>query len=290
MDAALSALKREAALHPERPELCARLLERATHVADAGTLLPLPPDLPSLAFICCSIKPTVEARFRAEVARAFADWPAIELIVLNDARSLAEAYNRGAATTRSDWIIFCHDDIRFLRTDFAARVAHAMQLFDVFGPAGAIRADGPAALWGGPESGRAQVSYPLPDGRIIATLSGIGPAHQSACLLDGLFIAARRTAWQQQPFDAQRFDAFHLYDMDFSLGCHRAGLRVGIAQDLHLLHDSLGNFDERWSDYAERFVSKYNLVVDAPHQNPTQAIALGRIDQIAPLFDAINAA
>jgi Tat protein secretion system quality control protein TatD with DNase activity len=99
-----------------------------------------------------------------------------------------------------------------------------------------------------------------------------------------------RSALGLHPYYADRFDAFHLYDMDFSLACHRAGWRVGIAQDLHLLHDSLGNFDERWSDYADRFVRKHNLVVAAPHQDPTHGVAVDSIERIAPLFDAINAA
>ena len=139
MDAALSELKRNAALHPEQPGLCNRLLDRAMRVATTETRLALPASLPSLAVVCCSIKPTVEAVFRDEIARAFAHWPEFDLCVLNDARSLCEAYNRGAAATRGEWIVFCHDDIRFLREDFAARLAAAMQRFDVFGPAGATR-------------------------------------------------------------------------------------------------------------------------------------------------------
>ena len=287
MDAALSESKRNAALQPARR---VALLEQAARVADVARQVALSAALPSLGIVCCSIKPDIEARFREEVARTFAAWPDLDLCVLNDARSLAEAYNRGAERVRGDWIVFCHDDIRFLREDFAARMASAMQAFDVFGPAGATRAAGPAALWGGPASGFAQVSYPLPDGRYIAALAGVGPVHQSAQLLDGLFIAARRDAWARVRFDAERFDAFHLYDMDFSYACHRAGYRVGIAQDLHLLHDSLGNFDERWSDYADRFVRKHNLVVGQPHQDPTHGVAVDVLARIPALFDAINAA
>ena len=290
MDAALSALKREAALHPEQPGLCGQLLDRAMRVAGPETRLPMPPDLPSLAIVCCSIKPAIEARFRAEIARVFADWPALELIVLNDARSLAEAYNRGAAMTQGDWIVFCHDDIRFLRADFAARVATAMRRFDVFGPAGAIRVDGPSALWGGPDSGRAQVSYPLPDGRIAATLCGIDAAHVPAQLLDGVFIAVRRPVWSQVRFDAERFDAFHLYDIDFSYACHRQGHAVGVAQDLHLLHDSDGLFDERWSVYADRFLGKHGLSAGAAHPNPTSGLILPTTAGIGAMYDALNAA
>lgn len=290
MDAALQSLKRDAALHPERDGLIGRLLDRAMHVAGTEQRLELPPAIAGLSFVCCSIQPALEARFRAEVARAFAAWPQIEVCVLNDARSLAEAYNRGAAMTRGEWIVFCHDDIRFLRADFAARLALAMQRFDAFGPAGATRLLGPAVLWGGPASGLAQISYPLPDGRYAATVCGIGPVHARAEALDGVFIAVKRQVWEQVQFDADRFDAFHLYDIDFSYSCHRRGHAVGIAQDLHLLHDSDGSFDERWSVYADRFVRKHNLVVATAHPNPTGGIIVDDCARVAAMFDALNAA
>lgn len=292
MDAALSELKRSAALHPEQGGLCNRLLDRAMRVGmtTKRAPLPLPASPPSLSIVCCSIKPEIEARFRAEVARTFADWPGLELRILNDARSLAEAYNRGAEAARGDWLVFCHDDIRFLRGDFAARLARAMQRFDVLGPAGATHLVGPAALWGGPRTGRAQVSYPTPDGRVVATLCGVGTEHEPAEALDGLFIAVKRRVWQDVQFDAARFDAFHLYDIDFSLSCQRRGFAVGVAQDLHLLHDSTGNFDERWSAYADRLVRKHNLVVGPAHPNPTCGLILDAADGIPALYDALNAA
>ena len=51
-----------------------------------------------------------------------------------------------------------------------------------------------------------------------------------------------------------------------------------------------GCLDERWSDYADRFVRKHGITVIDPHQDPTGAVALTSIAEIAPLFDAINAA
>lgn len=286
----LSELKRLAASQASSSGAAGRLLDTAMRDAGPATILPMPATLPSLAIVCCSIKPQVEARFRAEVARAFKHWPALQLCVLNDAKSLAEAYNRGGENTQGEWIVFCHDDIRFLREDFAARLAEAMQMFDVLGPAGCTRLVGPSALWGGPATGLAQVTYPLPDQRYAATICGIGPMRVEAQALDGVFIAVRRSVWEAIRFDAARFDQFHLYDIDFSYACHRQGHRVGVVQDLHLLHDSQGNFDERWSDHADRFVRKYNLVVETPHPSPSHGLIVPDTSRIAAMFDAINAA
>jgi len=130
----------------------------------------------------------------------------------------------------------------------------------------------------------------LPDGRIVATLCGLGPTHARAEVLDGVFIGVRRSVWADVRFDEARFDAFHLYDMDFSLSCHRRGHAVGVAQDLHLLHASTGELDERWSIYADRFVRKHNLVVAPAHPNPTCGLILEDATRIAAMYDALNAA
>jgi hypothetical protein len=75
MDAALSALKREAALHPERPELCAACLSGRR--GDAGYYCRRP--------ICPASEHLLLDQTNGEAVRAgsrsIADWPTIELIV-----------------------------------------------------------------------------------------------------------------------------------------------------------------------------------------------------------------
>ena len=67
------------------------------------------PTLPRFSLVVCSIN---RARLDECVARyraAFAD-EAFDLIVIDDAKSLAEAYNRGIASARGANIVFSHDD------------------------------------------------------------------------------------------------------------------------------------------------------------------------------------
>ena len=67
------------------------------------------PTLPRFSLVVCSID---RARLDECVARyraAFAG-EAFDLIVIDDAKSLAEAYNRGIARARGANIVFSHDD------------------------------------------------------------------------------------------------------------------------------------------------------------------------------------
>jgi hypothetical protein len=44
-------------------------------------------------------------------------------------------------------------------------------------------------------------------------------------VLDGVFLADRRSVFDTVPLGAQTFDGFHLYDVDWSYRVARAGLK-----------------------------------------------------------------
>ena len=58
-------------------------------------------------------------------------------------------------------------------------------------------------------------------------------------------------------FDSAAFGRFHLYDIDFSYRAHLARLRVGVTHDIVIAHELVGNFNETWQIYADRFRAKF---------------------------------
>ena len=80
--------------------------------------------MPRFSLVVCSVD---RARLDECIGRyrtAFAEEP-FELIVIDDARSLAEGYNRGIARARAANIVFSHDDAFPISAAFADRLAHA---------------------------------------------------------------------------------------------------------------------------------------------------------------------
>ena len=191
-----------------------------------------------ISIIVCSINDTRFSSVAANYAHLLKDEPH-EIIRIADARSLCEGYTRGFAQSRGEYLIFSHDDIEILNADFAVRLKDHLNDFDLVGVAGTNRlirgewvAAGPPYIFGQVAQRHLQHAFVVlifnPGRR---TFGGIHA-------MDGLFFAARRSVVEKVPFDAVTFDGFHHYDLDFTFAAHLAGFRLGIANDIHVLHES----------------------------------------------------
>jgi hypothetical protein len=193
-----------------------------------------------------------------------AEW---EMIGVHDARSLAEGYNRGFARSSGKIVIFSHDDVEVLSTDLPGRVRRHLQRFDLVGLAGTSRLVNAVWVTAGPPHIFGQNAKPMGNGRIMVDVyCAPRPAVGGIAALDGLFMAARREVLDRVRFDEATFDGFHCYDVDFSFQAYRAGMKLGVACDINLLHHSAGNFDDVWKMYSERFERKWakELAVHTP--------------------------
>ena len=196
----------------------------------------------------------------------FAAYP-LEIIGVHDARSLAEGYNRAAAKATGDLLVFSHDDIELVTADFAPRLVAHLDRHDGVGVTGASRITG--ADWGhaGQRHVHGHVLHLPPQDRAGALLMASGfqqPVCEGIRGLDGVFIAVRRHVWETHRFDAERYDGFHLYDLDFTWRASGAGARLVVPLDLTLLHRSTGRYDAAWRRYGARFVAQAGLDPMAP--------------------------
>jgi GT2 family glycosyltransferase len=106
-----------------------------------------------------------------------------------------------------------------------------------------------------------QVLHPLPPPYLPYILSIYGTPRRlvrNIQAMDGLFLAFRRDCIAQLRWDADTFDAFHIYDVDVTFRAHLAGYKLAVACDLPVLHSSHGAFDDRWKTYAQRFFNKHH--------------------------------
>ena len=207
--------------------------------------------------IVCSIDPEKLTRFSASLHSTFAT-TAIELIHIDDAKSLCEGYARGAARARGDYLVFCHDDIVFLDAAFHDRLLDALESTDVVGVCGTTRLRGATIAQSASGTAHGWVAHDAPGDKFLAGILSTAPARVDRIqALDGVFIAARRAVVEQIGFDAETFDGFHLYDLDFTYRAFKAGFRLRVQSDLLIAHASFGNFSGEHAVYAERFLAKH---------------------------------
>jgi len=183
-----------------------------------------------------------------------------EIMIIRDARSLAEAYNRGIDCTSGDTLIFSHDDIEFLDPEtWLERLKAHMNHFDIIGLAGTTRLISAAWAQAGPPYTFGQVAEPDGhNGPYRVLLCGVpAAAVPNIQGLDGLFLAVKRQVVRTVRFDKVTFDGFHCYDSDFTFSAYLAKFKLAVATDLPVLHASQGNFGEKWKTYAQRFIKKH---------------------------------
>lgn len=244
--------------------------EPANEEVEAPAPEPLP-GTPEFSVLVCSHRPERLPALRTSFAHALAG-SAWELIVIDDARSLAEGYNRAVAKSSGRFLIFSHDDITVLSADLAATLRQQLAEADLIGIAGSeVAASGHWQEAGWPHL-HGMVCRPLPpnegQGVNVCIFGTSAPLIPNIQAIDGCFFAARRELCAQLPFDAATFDGFHLYDLDFSYAAHLAGHRVAVSTAIVVAHDSAGNYDREWQRHAQRFVDKYQQTLPSVPLRP----------------------
>lgn len=232
------------------------------------------PATPLISVIVCSIDERKFAATRQMYATLLADTP-YELIRIADARSLSEGYNRGLAQSRGELLLFAHDDIEIVCPNLAGFLRQYLASHDLLGIAGTSRLIG--QRWGdaGWPHQHGWVSHPSPKGGLELTIFRVlAPISENIEGVDGLFFAVRRPVAEALLFDAQVFDGFHFYDLDFSYRAFLAGYRLAVCSELTVIHHSQGRFDARWEIYAQRFATKHQATLSKQPPAPGAAINL----------------
>src|SRR5262249_11546484 len=176
-----------------------------------------------------------------------------EIVRIADATSLAGGYAQGLARATGEVVIFTHDDVEILATDFGDRLERRLRECDVLGVAGATRATAPGWPVAGWPYLHGSVIYPGDHGQgyYVTVYSRVVPLARGIRVMDGVFLAMRREVAASIGWDAETCDGFHGYDVDFTLRAAQAGLRLAGARGPGRGGRSSGDLQRRRGDGAQ---------------------------------------
>ena len=186
-------------------------------------------------------------------------------VAFENTRGLPEIYNAAIdAQDGHDLLVFMHDDVWIDDHFVAERVIEGLKAYDVIGVAGNRRRLPGQPGWGFVDEGltwdeREQLSGTVAHGqKPFENISFFGPAPADCELLDGAFLAARKSALSAA---GVRFDprfGFHFYDMDFCRSARQKGLRLG-TWPICITHQSGGGFgSDGWREKYRSYLEKWN--------------------------------
>jgi GT2 family glycosyltransferase len=185
-------------------------------------------------------------------------------IAFSNRRGLPEIYNeRISAEGAQDILVFVHDDVWLDDYFFVDRVIEGLRTYDVIGIAGNKRKVPHQPAWAFLDCAftwddMANLSGAVAHGETpFGPISFFGAAPADCELLDGVFLAAKKsTLKSNRVFFDPRFD-FHLYDMDFCRSARQCGLRLG-TWPICLTHQSGGAFGtKQWTEKYRAYIEKW---------------------------------
>jgi GT2 family glycosyltransferase len=219
---------------------------------------------PDISIVTCSTQDEKFNALKQNLTETFGE--SANIIRIDDAKSMAEGYNRGAKMASDGIVIFCHDDIEFLSQDIPEIIKADLEDLDIVGVAGTSRLIEGRWHTSGKTYTHGQVAHSAKgcdDEYQICVYGEVSnsPVVKNIQALDGLFFAVRSDIFNFVHFD-ETFDGFHLYDLDFSFASYLMGCRIAVDYRIHILHHSGGQYDENWHKYFNQFNKKYaNLFI-----------------------------
>jgi hypothetical protein len=178
--------------------------------------------------------------------------------VNNGSKSLAQVYNEVLSESKTDIVVFCHDDIYFETTSWYSKLLKHFERseFGIIGMAGTTQMPSSGMWW---EDRRKMVG-------IVNHESGgkkweskyaesLGNSIMETVVVDGLFIAVDKRKIKKN-FN-EDFKGFHFYDIPFCFENHIEGVKVGVITNIRITHKSIGQTNEQWEENRKLFETKY---------------------------------
>jgi hypothetical protein len=214
-----------------------------------------------ISLIVCHRNPSLFQAFKNSLVETIG--VPYELIVIDNSQGkygICEAYNQGGHQAIYPILLFVHEDVTFHTMNWGVKLLSHFEDAKV----------GAVGLAGCQFFGKNGFSYggKLGIGRmhIIQHFVNAPPKEllvnpdnelrTRVVCLDGVFIAARKSAWEKTPFDQVNLRAFHCYDLDFSLQIS-LNYKVYVVFDILLEHFSAGNYNQIFLEQFEIFNNKW---------------------------------
>ncbi len=174
--------------------------------------------------------------------------------------SLTEAYNIILNKASNDIVVLCHDDIKLKTKKWGSKIIEHFNNSDygVIGVAGTTYYPESGRWW---EDKRTMVGcvnhkHPETNKEYSSKYSAlVGDNIIPVVSLDGVFMVVHKQRIKYH-FN-ENVKGFHFYDVDFTLGNHLEGVKVGCITNIRVLHYSIGQTNQEWENNRIKFAEKW---------------------------------
>ena len=217
-----------------------------------------------ISVIICSINKVLAQQVQKNIAATIGVvWEFIVIENMVSPKSLTEVYNVGASKSKSDVLLFVHEDVLFQTNNWGQKLLDYFEKDNSLGLIGIAGSKYKSSVPSGWFSGIEALDccnilhVDINNQKLPMYFNPLpGSLAQDVVVLDGVLLCCKKNVWQQVKFDEILLKGFHLYDIDFSFRVAQK-FKVIVSFEIDLVHlTEGGSFGDEWVNNTLLWYSK----------------------------------
>lgn len=213
-----------------------------------------------ISLIICSRHPKIGRDFEKNIQMTIGD-VVYELVWIDNSDNkytICQAYNKGVMMAKYPYLCFMHEDIVFYTEGWGTMAIDAMSDSSVgmLGVQGCTYFDESTIYW--TMSGFRKANTILP-GQIEKKKEDDYPVFgNDVVIVDGMWMFTRKDLFQDIHWDEHTYHGFHMYDLDLCMQIVSRGMKIRLADEVWIQHNSYGNWNVDFFQGCQLFHNKWD--------------------------------
>ena len=220
-----------------------------------------------ISIIICSITPGMLDKLKANISTTIGvDFELIAIDNRVEKKGICQVYNDAAKITKFNILCFIHEDVLIHSNNWGWHLANLLEdeSIGLVGVSGSVYKSAIPSIWSACEHSFYRlntIQHFSNQSQPVKTLLNSLPGHfEEVAVLDGVFLATKKSVFANHSFDEIQFTGFHCYDLDLSLNIGTK-YKLAVSNDILLEHFSEGKLNKDWITDSLQLHKKWAAVL-----------------------------
>ena len=220
-----------------------------------------------ISVIVCSINPLLLANLKNNIQSSIGiDYEVICVDNRNDKKGISEVYNEAAKRATFNILCFVHEDVFIHSNNWGISLLKVLsdEAIGLVGVSGTIYKSNYPSVWSACDQSFYRSNtiqhFKSEEQPVISIINPFNRAVEEVAVLDGVFLATKKSIFDSYFFDEKIFKNFHCYDLDISFNIG-TDFRIIVTYDILLEHFSEGSLNRSWVEDSIKLHEKWNQIL-----------------------------
>jgi hypothetical protein len=220
-----------------------------------------------ISVIVCSINPVLAANLKNNIQSTIGiDHEIICIDNRIQKKGICEVYNEAAKQATFDVLCFIHEDVFIHSNNWGMSLLKVLsdETIGLVGVSGTIYKSGYPSVWPACDHSFYRTNtiqhFKNKQEPVVSIINPFNRVYEEVAVLDGVFLATKKSIFNSYFFDEKLFKNFHCYDLDISFNIG-SDFRIVVMYDILLEHFSEGSLSRSWVEDSIKLHEKWKQIL-----------------------------